>query len=123
MSARNRLVCHKCRVRLELGYNRVDVDYEAMERFFDKLCDLVEFVREADVEEREDRDILWGKLMELRKSTFPATGTFGWPSGELLIKVLAFLLMHPHRDQVELVSEYDECRYGKTDGYEEVGRI
>jgi len=37
--------------------------------------------------------------------------------------VLAFLLMHPHRDQVELVSEYDERRYGKTDGYEEVGRI
>ncbi len=120
MGARYRLVCHKCKVRLELGYNYVEIDYEKLENFYNKLVALIDYAHDCDIESKEDRVILKGKLYEMRKASFGIMG-ISWGGADVLLKVLSFILMHPHRDYVEVVSEYEEDKYEMTNRYREVG--
>ena len=120
MGARYRLVCHKCKVRLELGYNYVEIDYEKLVNFYNKLVALIDCAHDCDIESKEDRVILKGKLYEMRKASFGIMG-ISWGGADVLLKVLSFILMHPHRDYIEVVSEYEEDKYERTNRYGEVG--
>lgn len=122
MGAIYRLVCHKCRVRMELGpsggggevFESSRELYKVLEEFLNKLYSV-------DIGEREDRYILWGRVVELRKSLLDAMIDMNVHDPVFALKIMSFVLMHPHTHHVEIVSDYEEEKFDNTDDYEEVG--
>jgi len=116
-----RIVCHRCKVRMELGKSNPDVgnlsDFSC--RVMNALSDFLRTLDDVDLDYRQDRYILWGRTVELRKALMGVA----WPGSTLrqVVRVAFFIREHArHLDEVEIVSDADEDAYGATDSYEEV---
>ena len=122
MGIEYRLVCHKCRVRLDLGSNRLPENYEEdVKKIWKKLAEFLQILLDSDLGEREDRYILWGRMVELRNSLAEVSAEWiGCWEPELLLAAVAFVLAHPHPDGLEVISDVEEEKYDATDDYEEV---